>query len=163
MPLYMIDCHLLPLHESSKVNHFITFPRLWVTVTNWWIECYHPAHLQLTICMCFPYLARLWHPSASRNLLDHGLQVHLQPCAIIASKFAVSWHQSPYLKCISESTRSRLQSASPNSLDYSLQVDLQTSSITASECISEFTWLSSSDAPRIALKRSVFAVQIFCV
>jgi len=56
------------------------------------------------------------HPSASRNSLNHSLQVHLW----------VYW--------ISLSP-----SSSPNSLDPSLQLHLQTHSITASKCISEFT------------------------
>ena len=83
----------------------------------------------------------------SSNLLDHGLQVYRQTCWTMASKLA----QSPP------------PSVSPNKLNYRLQVHLQTCSITASECISKFTWLQFSDAPRIALKHRLQPVQIYRV
>jgi len=66
-------------------------------------------------------------PTASLNLLYHGLQVNLQCFSITASR------------CIFKLARSRPLSASPNSLNYSLQLYLQARSIMASECISKFT------------------------
>jgi len=72
-------------------------------------------------------LARSRPHSASPNLLDHSLQVHLQTRSITASK------------CISKLSLSCPPSASLSSLDLGLQVHLQTRSVTASNCISEFT------------------------
>jgi hypothetical protein len=89
--------------------------------------------------MCLPptasqYLSKLarLRPSSvspnsldsSPNLLDHGLQVHLQTRSIPASKR------------ISNVAQSRLPIASPHSLDRSLKVHLHTRSIAASMCIS---------------------------
>jgi len=87
-----------------------------------------------------PKLARSWPPSASPNLIDHGLQVH----TIMATN------------CISTHAQSQPRSASPNlinhglqvhllsSLNLSLQVHLQTRSIATSKCISKL------DRPRPA-------------
>jgi len=70
-------------------------------------------------------LARLRPTSASPNLPDDGLPVHLQSCSITASK------------CISQLTSVWPPSVSPNSLDYGLQVYLYTRSITTSMSISK--------------------------
>jgi len=95
-------------------------------------------HLQtpsITISDCISKFTRSRPPSVSPNTLDYRLQVH----------------------------RSRPPSVFPNTLDYRLQVHLQSRSITASECISEFTRLSFSGAPRIALKRHLQPIQIYRV
>jgi len=62
-------------------------------------------------------------PSASPNLLDPGLQVHLWVHSITVSK------------CFSQHARSRPPSESLSSLNSSLQVLLDTPSITVSNCI----------------------------
>jgi len=99
---------------------------------------------RLTSSMYSSNLDRSWPPSASPNSPDHGHQVHLQICTIMASK------------CISEFTRSRPQSVSPillhhglqvhtswspsvcpKSLDYDLQVLFWVHSITPSQCTSK--------------------------
>ena len=100
----------------------------------------------------------LWPPSASSNLLGHGLQVCLQTCMIIASQFAQSWpptvslsgyadssqvhlwgHSMSASKCNPILTQSPGSSASPNSLDYGLQVHGCVYSMFGSKCISKLT------------------------
>ena len=99
---------------------------------NQWIESPLPSRLppelnssRLTASLYFSNLARSWPPSASPNLLDHGLQVHLQTRLIAASKcsskLAWSWH--PY--------------ASLNSLDHGLAVSLWVHSIVIFGCTSK--------------------------
>jgi len=113
-------------------------------LTNWWIESHHPVRRRLTVSKYSSNLARSRPPNASPNSLDHGLQVYLQTRSITACKFAQACPPS----------------ASPISLGHGLQVHLQTRSITASEYISEFTWLSFSGPPRIALQHRLQPVQI---
>ena len=114
---------------------------------------------------CISNLAQSQPPSASPNLLHHGLQVYFQTRSITACKFARSWPSSAYLqprlitasKCISrlarlrparshdhgpqvhisKLARSRPPSVSPDSLNYVLRVR----SITASKCISKLARL----------------------
>ena len=124
------------------------------------------------------------------NLLNYGLQVHLQTRSITVSKLArsrppsVSPHwldDSIWVRMIMASkfiytlARSRPWNASPNSHERDLQVHLQTGSITAAqvhlqtrsitsqECITEFTRLSISGTPQIALKHRLQPVQTYPV
>jgi len=76
--------------------------------------------------------------------LDHGLRLHCRVHSIIASN------------CTSNLT----QSWPPSSQYYGIQVHLQVSVIRASECMSEFTWLSFTGTPEIALKHRLQPVQI---
>jgi len=93
--------------------------------------------------------------SSSANLLDCGLQLHLQTCSIMASK------------CISNVAQSQLPIASPNSLNCSLQLHLQTCSIAACMWISKLTPLrppSASPNPLhqgLWLYRWVHSIMIF--
>jgi hypothetical protein len=132
---------------------------------------YRQVFIQTHVIMASKF-ARPWTPSTSPNSLDYGLQVHLQIRSTTASKLTQSPPLSAYLqtlsittsKCVSKLTQSwppsvcpssldyGLHSISPNTLHYCFQGHLQTRWITASECVSEFTRLSFSDSPRIALK-----------
>jgi len=64
----------------------------------------------ITVSKCISKLACSWPSSASPNLLDHGLQVHLQTHLIMASK------------CISKLAWLLPPSVSWSLLDYSLRV-----------------------------------------
>jgi len=64
-------------------------------------------------------LARLWPRSASLSSLTFGLQMHLQSCLLMASKFAQPWP--------------------PNSLSYGLELHHWVHSILACKCISKLT------------------------
>jgi len=106
-------------------TQFSTFAQLRV---NQWIKSPLPSHLpselttsRLTTSKYSSNLARWWPPSASSNLLKHGLQVQLQTRSIVASK------------CISKVALLQI----PNSLHCGLQVHLQTRTIAASKCISK--------------------------
>jgi len=114
-------------------------------------------------------------PSSSH---DHCLQVYHSTSTITASKFAWSWPPSShdhrvqvYLQthwitisqCISQITRLRPPSVFPNMLGYCLQVHLRIRSITTLEWIFEFTRLSFSGPPWIALEHCLQPVQIYSV
>jgi hypothetical protein len=77
----------------------------------------------ISASQCISKLARSQPSNVSPNLLDHGLQVHPQPCSITATK------------CISKVARSLLPSPSLSSRDHNLPVLLRTRSITTSKCI----------------------------
>jgi len=100
---------------------------------QWWIESQHLALLQSTATK-YSNLAWSWPPSASPNLLNHGLQVYLS-YTIAASKCLSKLDQSrPPSAClsytisdsksISKLGRSRPPSSPPNWLDHGLQVHL---------------------------------------
>ena len=123
-------------------------------------------------------VARSWPPSASRKLLDYGVQVYLQTRSNMASRFARSWPPSALTQSLDHGLQGYLQNRSitalkcisivarllpPSLYDFSLQVHLQTRLITASEFIFEFTRLSLLGAPRIALKHCLHPVQIYRV
>jgi hypothetical protein len=139
--------------RAQRYSHLVTFP--WLRVNELMnrfsapgaqsIDCL-PVLVQTRSIMASK-LARSWPPSASPNLLDRGLQVHLGTRSITA------------FKCTSTLARLR----PPSSHDHGLQVHLQTRSITTSEDISEFTRSSFSGAPQIALKHRLQPVQIYHV
>jgi len=108
-------------------TQFSTFPQLWV---NQSIASQHRSRLP-------PELPpRDWLPPGTPPItLDHGLQFHLQPRSITASK------------CIS--TPAQFQP--PSSYDHGLQVHLQTRSIMASKFISKLRllWTPSSHDHRL--------------
>jgi len=120
-------------------------------LTNWWIESQHRACHPSTASKYSSNLNQSRPPTASPNLHNHSLQVHLQTQSVTASKFARTWPPSASTnsldfglqvstimasKCISKLTQSQLPSVFPNSLNYGLQVHLQPHSITISEWIS---------------------------
>jgi hypothetical protein len=88
---------------------------------------------------CISNLVRSGPQSASPSSRDHGLQTR----SITTSKLAPS--SLPTCICNLAQTRP------PSSHHHGLQVCIQTRSITASRCISEFTALSFSSAPRTVL------------
>ena len=127
----------------------------------WWIDSLHPVRRpfqvlvqfrSITASKCISKLAQSQPPSASRNLLNHSLQLYLQTSSIMA------------YKCISKLAQSRHASVSPDlldnglqvgtimaskcisklSLDYGLQVHLQTRSLMANKCISTLIQLQST-------------------
>jgi len=116
----------------------------------------------ITASLCISKLAQSGRRSASPNLLDHGLQVHLQSRSIMASKcisrLALLWLASLHDQCLQSGSPNSLdyglqvrtimvcRCTCPNSLDHSLQVHLQTLSITASSCIFKLSrlWSASS-------------------
>jgi len=135
----MINCRPLPASLSSLGGPYCTqlstFPPLRV---NQWIESELPPHLP-------PDLPSPDRPPASTPpiSIDHGLQVHLQPHSITASKCICELHDhglQVYLqtrlittsKCIWELHK------------LGLQVYFRARSITASMCISEFNLISAS-------------------
>ena len=112
------------------------------------------AHLirsTITASMCMSGSAWLPWASASPYSLDHRLLVYL--CVLLISVWM----------CICDLAGSLTPSVSPNLLNYRQNVRLSTRSITALQGISEFTRLSYSGAPRIALISRLLPVQISCV
>jgi len=79
-------------------------------------------------------------PSASPNLVDHSLQVHVQTCMIRASEFA--------------------QSRPPNSHNHGLPVSLQSCLITASESISDDTGSQSHKTVELVGTRPIIHTQL---
>jgi len=107
------------------------------------------AYLQsrsVTASKCISKLPRFW----SRNLHDHGLQVHLLSRSITIPE------------CIFKFPQSRPLNVSPNSLDYHLHVHPITRSITASECISDFTRSSFPGAPRTCSQAPCLQPVLIC-
>jgi len=116
-------------------TQFCTFPQLWV---NQWIESQFPSHMTPKLpppdwpppdSLPPDWLRPDW-PSSDQSpprtppiLINHGLQVYLPRCSIMASK------------CISELTWSRPPRASPNLLNHGLQMHLRVHSISVSNCI----------------------------
>jgi len=135
--------------------------------SNWWIVSQHPARLLSTASKYSSNVARSLPPSASPTSFDHDLHMNLRstwsrpqsasPNLLDSGLKVHLWVQSTTVsKCISIPdrsrprslhddglqvhpciTRSRPPNASPNPLDLGLQVHLQTRSITACKCISE--------------------------
>jgi len=101
-------------------------------------------HLETCSITAYNYiskLAPLWPTSASPNSLNHGMQVYLQTCSIMAYKLVQSWppSASPNFrsitasKCISKLARSWPTSVFPHLFNYSLQGG----TIMACKCISK--------------------------
>jgi len=110
---------------STQLSTFLQLP------VNQWIES------QLPSCLPLELPPPHWPPPSTPPIsLDHGLQVHLQPSLITASKGISKLTQllplSPYLQtpsmtvsnCISKHARLLPATESPNSHDHSVQVHL---------------------------------------
>ena len=123
--LYHPKIDFLPLPASLSAlsrpccTEFSTFPWLWV---NQWIESRLPLHYPSNR----PPPDRP-PPSTPPISIDHGLQVHLQTCSIMASKCISEFNLISASTCISKLAQSRPPSAS---LSYT---------ISASKCISKLT------------------------
>jgi len=130
-----VSAHAAPPINSLQINY---------------LQVLNQSHL-ITVSKYITKLAPLQGQRALLSSLDHGLHDHLPTCFIMASK------------CISKLTQLQIQSASLSSRNLVYQLHLHTCMITASECISEVTGMSSSGAPKIALKRCLQPVQIYRV
>ena len=93
-------------HELSLSSHHTFFPNNRLQIVRLLALLQPPL---IMASKCIYTFAPLLPPSTTRDLFNHGLQVHLQTRSITASK------------CISEFTRPRPPIASPNSLDHGLQ------------------------------------------
>ena len=134
VPPNMIDRH----QPAWEVKGKVPLPHSHgCQLTNRWIESQHPAHCLSTATKYSSNHVRSWPPSVSPNLLDyslqvcmimaskcispsslnHGLQVHLHPRTITASK------------CISKLTQLCSRNVSANFLNHSLAVYLWVHSV----------------------------------
>jgi len=137
-------CHSRPVSSLGRscCTEFSAFAQIGV---NRSIECPLPSRLP-------PQFDQSRPPDATRNSLNHGLQVYLETRSITAFKFArslpppISTHSLDHClevhlqsrsitpsNCISKLASARPPSASANSLDHGFQVYLQTRSMTASK------------------------------
>jgi len=134
-------------------------------LTNWWIECLHPACHPSTASKYTSNLARLWPPSALRNSLDDWVYMNIHTWMITPSKFTLSWPPCACLNSLDYGLQVSIFMASklisPNSLDDGLHVYLHTPSILFFESISEYTQSSSSGTPPIAPIHRLQQTQIF--
>ena len=104
-------------------------------------------------------LAPIQPPSASPNLFDYCLQVHLLSSLNLGLQVHLHSGLVAASQCSSELPRSQPPSASPNSFDDGLPVHLQTRSIMASKCISHFT---PSWPPCPSPKQLDHSLQLYC-
>jgi len=160
IPTWSIAISQLSIRAPSQ-SHLVTFP--WLQVNRLMKAVSAPGapsieRLQVLVqshsIMASKFISKLGQSrlqSASRSLLNHGLQTY----SITTSQFAPLWPS----KCISKLPQLR----PPSWQNYCPQLNLQTCSITASKCISEFARSSSSGAPQIAQRHLLQPVQIYCL
>jgi hypothetical protein len=104
-------------HELSLSSHHTFFPNNRFQIVRLLVLLQPPL---IMASKCIYTFAPLLPPSTSRDLFNHGLQVHHQTRSITASK------------CISKYAKVQYPRASLNLLHYTLQVYLQTQLIGAS-------------------------------
>jgi len=109
-------------------------------------------------------LTRSWPPSESPNLLNHGLQGHLQTLSITASKCISKLDRLQPLTlhshglCGDYSKLARLQP--PSSHVHRLHVHLQTRSVTAAKLIPKLSRLRCSSSHHQGLKVNLYVHSI---